>query len=335
MQSMIWAVIAAFAVALALGPIVIPILHRLKFGQMTREEGPKSHQVKSGTPTIGGIIFLAAAFAATLLFARDIFSNELLLAVLLTTLGYGLIGFLDDFIKVAKKRNLGLKAYQKFAGQMGIAIVLAIFCYQSPYVGSSVWVPFANTEWDLGIFYIPFAIFVIVATVNSANLSDGLDGLLSGMSLIILVTLGIILYYGAEAMAANGATLLAENLHGVAIFAAGLAGGCLGFLRVNTYPAKVFMGDTGSLALGGAIVSIMLVFKIPLLLPICCGLLMMSTISVILQVASFKLRGKRIFKMAPLHHHFEMCGMPETRVVSMYMIFTAVLCLLTLLIVSL
>lgn len=305
----------SFIIALLLGPLSIPLLKRLNVGQSIREEGPKSHIKKSGTPTMGGIIFLFAAIITSL---TSGIINKDLSVLIFSTLGFGAIGFIDDFIKVVLKRNLGLRAYQKLLAQILIAVVLVLYQTKTASQGTEVIVPFLNNFYlDLGILYLPFIIFVVVGTVNSVNLTDGLDGLATGITLIVLAFFSLIalkMGYGA-----------------VTVFSAALAGGCLGFLKYNSHPAKVFMGDTGSLALGGAIAAISIILKLPLILPIVGGVYFAETLSVILQVISFKLTGKRIFKMSPLHHHFELSGWRETKVVTIFWSVTVLLCLFGLL----
>lgn len=326
MQNGILALILSAAVVIVTGPFLIPLLKRLKFGQTEREDGPSSHLVKSGTPTMGGIMMIVAIIAATLIFGGEL---TFLLPALLVMTGYGLVGFLDDFIKVKMKRNLGLKAYQKIIAQFGIALVFA--WYLSRELGTAIYLPFFNVEWDLSWFYIPFAMFVILGTVNGVNLTDGLDGLASGVTLIYSLAMAVIFAYIGSAMSEVGQELYAAtgNLY---VFAAATAGACLGFLRFNSYPARVFMGDTGSMALGGAVAAMALFSRAVLLLPIMGGCFVASSVSVILQVGSYKLRNKkRIFKMAPLHHHFELLGHSETKIVSGYMIVTALLCAVCLL----
>lgn len=333
MQPLIYSVLISFAVCLVLGPVVIPMLKRLKFGQMVRDDGPQTHLIKAGTPTMGGVIILAALVTSTLVLALTSYgSMEFVLPSLLVTIGYGIIGFLDDFIKIRRKRSLGLRAYQKIIGQFALAVIVALFAYNHPLIGSKIIVPFSGAEWDLGIWYIPFIIFVVVAVVNGVNLTDGLDGLAAGVTLIYAATFNILLYFMALAAKQDMLVLYGASLDGLMIFAGALSGACMGFLRFNTYPAKVFMGDTGALSLGAAVALLAIFSRCTLLIPIMGGMFVASCVSVVLQVGSYKLRhGKRIFKMAPLHHHFELMGMPETRVVAMYMIITAVLCLVGLL----
>lgn len=305
-------IVIAFLISLFLGPIIIPILKKLKAGQSIREEGPKSHFSKSGTPTMGGIVIIVALIL-TVLSSGLINTDTIVLIV--ATVGFGLIGFIDDYIKIIKKRNLGLKAYQKLLAQVILAIVLAMYQSNTSEVGTKVIIPFLKSQYlDLGIAYIPFIVFVVVGTVNSVNLTDGLDGLASGVSVIVLSFFSLI--------------ALNTGSDSISIFSAALTGACLGFLIHNAYPAKIIMGDTGSLALGGAIVSISILLNLPLFLPIVGGIFFIETLSVIIQVVSFKLTKKRVFLMSPLHHHFELKGWKETKVVGVFWIITAVLCLI-------
>lgn len=330
MQPIIFSVMIAFIVSIVMGPVLIPMLQKLKFGQTVRNDGPERHKTKNGTPTMGGIMMLVAITVPVAIMAKGSF--EYVVLALLTTLGYGLVGFLDDFIKVKLKRSLGLRAYQKIIGQVGLALVIAVYAYNSPLIGSKLFVPFVNIEWDMGIFYIPFAVFVTVSLVNAVNLTDGLDGLASGVTLICAVAYAAIYSYSASLAASQGDMLYQVNMQNMVVFSGAVAGACLGFLRFNAFPARVFMGDTGSLALGGALSAMAILNRSMLLIPIMGGMFVASCISVILQVGSYKLRNKkRIFLMAPLHHHFELKGFPETKIVSMYMIITTILCMLSLL----
>ena len=314
--------LVAFGVAALLGPVVIPVLHRLKFGQNVRDDGPKTHLKKQNTPTMGGVIILAAIVAATLIFSKD---YSLTVWALLMTALFGLVGFLDDFIKIIRKRSLGLRAWQKIAAQFVLSLGFAIALYFHPSVGSTIWL-------DLGIFYIPFAMFVIIAAVNSVNLIDGLDGLSSSVTSIyslatgVMIVLFVLTYpeVPADPEAALEAQSLLGGLTGLSVFAFAVAGGCLGFLIHNTYPAKVFMGDLGAFTLGGAVAAMALLTRTSLLMPLMGILYVATSVSVILQVGSYKLRKKRIFRMAPLHHHFELGGTPETKIVSMYSVVTVI-----------
>lgn len=336
MKNAIFAMLLSAAVTIALGPLVIPMLRRLKFGQSERSDGPQSHLSKAGTPTMGGMMFIAGILVGTLAFTLS--ATELVLPALLVTLGFALVGFLDDFLKVKYKNTVGLRAYQKIIAQFAISLIIALYAYNSPFIGPKLYLAFFDVEWNPGIFYIPFIMFVVIAIVNAVNLTDGLDGLASGTSLVVAVTLCIMYLYMSAAMKMPGdqgqamQTQYSAELNAMAIFAAAVAGGCMGFLRYNAYPARVFMGDTGSLALGGALAMLTIFSRSVLLFPIMGACFVASAASSMIQVGYFKLtHGKRVFKMAPLHHHFELKGYPETRIVSVYMIVTAFLCLLCLL----
>lgn len=311
MQITIYATIVSFLMVLLLGPLVIPALRVFKFGQSIREEGPKSHLKKAGTPTMGGIMFIIGIIITTVIVSPKM--TGALWVALVTTVGYGLIGLLDDGLKIIRKKNLGLRAYQKLIGQILLAFILAYFAYTNGSIGSSIHIPFTNIMFNLGIWYIPFTMFTTVALTNAVNLTDGLDGLASGVTLIVSVFFAVVAY-------GLGSTDLS-------IFCGALVGGLLGFLKYNSYPAQVFMGDTGSLALGGAITALAILLKMPLIILIVGGIYVLEAASVVIQVVSFKLTGKRVFKMAPLHHHFEQIGWHETKVVAWFCILTAVLCL--------
>ena len=321
----------AFAIAMVLGPLVIPWLKKMKFGQTIYELGLESHKVKQGTPTMGGIIFAVPMIIVPILFSTADQRWSFLPMALVSTLGFGLVGFVDDYIKVSKKRSLGLTPMQKIVPQLVISLVRAIWAYCTPQIGSALIVPFTDKTWDLGIFYIPVMMFVLVGTVNSANLLDGVDGLLSGCSLIDFATMALVCVALGAANPEN-----AGNMTNMMVFCGAAAGGILGFLRFNTYPANVFMGDVGSFTIGGALVAVAMVTRTALLLPMIALAMLVSSLSDIIQVGYFKYTkkktgaGKRVFRMAPLHHHFEKGGMPETRIVSMYMSVTALLCLIAL-----
>ena len=300
-QVILFTIIMGFLICVLLSPIFIPFLRRLKFGQSIREEGPKSHQKKSGTPTMGGIVILLSIVITALVmtgkFAEPTVTTYLLLFV---TLGYGLLGFLDDFIKVVMKRNLGLTSKQKLACQVIIAIIFYII-FKKYNFSTVVEIPGFDISFDLGWFYVLFIVFWLVGFSNAVNLTDGLDGLVSGTAAIA---------FGAFAVLAWN-----QSQYEVAIFSVAIVGALLGFLVFNAHPAKVFMGDTGSLALGGAIATIAILLKLEILLIVVGGVFVIETLSVILQVISFKTTGKRIFKMSPLHHHYELVGWSEWRVV--------------------
>lgn len=306
-------IIVSFLIALFLGPVIIPVLRRLKVGQSIREEGPKSHYTKEGTPTMGGVIIVIAVIIS--LFTSGYYTQEIW-AALFFTLGFGLIGFIDDFIKVVLKRNLGLKAYQKILGQSIFAFLLALYGSRYSAYGTKLIIPFFNGFLDLGVLYIPFVMFVVLGTVNAVNLTDGLDGLNSGVTLIVTA---------AFALICNSMKSASPIFEGISIFSAAVAGACLGFLKHNAHPAKVFMGDTGSLSLGGAVSSIAVISNTVLLIPIIGGIYFAEALSVIIQVLHYKRTKKRIFRMAPLHHHFEMGGWKETKVVGVFWVATLIL----------
>lgn len=319
---MIASTVFGFIISLGLGIFVIPGLKRLKYGQNVRDDGPQSHLSKAGTPTMGGIIFLLGITGVWLLFETI---NMTMLVGVLFTWGFGIVGFVDDYIKVVKKRSLGLRAIEKLGFQVIFAAALAF--YISWNMGTKIWVPFTHIYLELGWMFVPFVVFFVLSVVNGVNLTDGLDGLASGVSLVVCATYAIIFYH----LTKSGIIPL-QNANGMMVFAGGFCGCLLGFLRFNVYPAKVFMGDTGSLAIGGAISYLALMSNTALLIPIIGGCFVASVVSVIMQVLSYKLRnGKRVLKMAPLHHHFELCGIKETKVVSMYIIATVILCLIGLL----
>ena len=328
MLSLILSVVVSFAIAISAGYIFIPMLRKFKAGQQVRDDGPKTHLVKAGTPTMGGVIIIIAVIITSLVFSRK--NMEFTLFSIASMGVFALIGFWDDFIKLFKKRSLGLRVYQKLIMQFAIGFAMAIFAYY--LVGSTLVVPFSGFSIDLGVGYIPFTAFVIVAIVNSVNLTDGLDGLAAGVTLVDAATFTLI-FMAMAGIGSMGSIIVNNDMFNMMVFAAALTGGCLGFLRFNRYPARVFMGDTGSFALGGALVIIGILSRMQLLLPIVGLMFVLSSLSVLLQVGSYKIRRKRIFKMAPLHHHFELSGMPETRVVAMYLIITIAICLVTLLFV--
>lgn len=312
LYSAIYAILIAFGINIVLCPIIIPFLTKLKFGQNVRDDGPQTHLVKSGTPTMGGIMILISLLIASLPFLKG---NKDAIAVLFVTLGYGVIGFIDDYIKVVKKRSLGLRAYQKIIGQLIITGAFLYYLYNFSDVGTDIYIPFTNGKTiDLGILFIPFFFIVMVGTVNSVNLTDGLDGLASGITVLVVT------FFLFNALAINKGLL--------PITGAGV-GALLGFLLFNTHPAKVFMGDTGSLALGGFVASIAIIMKMPIFIVIVGIVYVLEAVSVMLQVGYFKLtKGKRLFKMAPLHHHFEQCGWREVKVVAVFYIVTAIACLI-------
>ena len=337
MQQIIWPVLIAFLAVMVMGPIGIPLLKKLKYGQTIYELGPQSHLAKQGVPTMGGVIIAAAVLVVSLAFSRGR-SWSFVLYILLSGLLHGAIGFTDDYIKVAKKRSLGLTPKQKIMMQIVSGLILTLWAYFDPQIGAKVVVPYWNVEWNLGLFYIPLMILMFVFMINSANLLDGLDGLCASCSTVGLATFSLICF----AMAAGASHIPApegvdpvaysENLRNAAVICGAGAGACLGFLRFNTNPAKVIMGDTGSMFLGGMFVGVAMVTRLQLLLIPVCAAMIVSSLSVILQVMYCNMSGgKRLFKMSPLHHHFELCGMKEPRIVAMYTLFSVVMCLLAML----
>lgn len=316
MYRVVYYVLISFVISIVAGPILIPILHKLKFGQNIREEGPKSHQKKSGTPTIGGIIFILSSIITMILvikISNQKFTDEAMIS-LYALIGFGFIGLLDDLLKIIHKNNLGLRAYQKMFLLLLLSGCFAYYGANNSNIGTGVLIPFTHTIWNLGKWYIPIIILYYAAVTNAVNLTDGLDGLCSSITIMVMTFFSLVSY-----------SMMHYNL---SIFCGVVAGSLLGFLRFNAFPAKVFMGDTGSLALGGAIATVAMILKLPIIVAIVGGIYLLETLSVIIQVISFKLTGKRVFKMAPIHHHFELSGWHETKVVSVFSIATVVLCLI-------
>lgn len=309
-SKIIIAFVLSLVVSLLLGPLIIPMLHKLKFGQNIREEGPKNHLKKAGTPTIGGLIFITSTIVSMIIM-RYKFSDEAMV-VMYGMLAFGLIGFLDDMLKIIHKHNEGLTSKQKFLLQLLFSVIAAWYGYTS--IGTEISIPFTNIQIDLGWVFIPFVIFYFVALTNAVNLTDGLDGLNTSVTIIVMIFFAIASF--------------GTGHKSVAVFSVALIGGLIGFLNYNRYPAKVFMGDTGSIALGGAISTILLVLKNPLLIIIVGGIYVLETVSVIIQVTYYKKTKKRFFKMAPIHHHFEQLGWSEIKIVVVFSAITAVLCLL-------
>ncbi len=319
MFDLIFLVVIATMASAVLTSVEIPILKNKQFQQFIREEGPQSHLSKAGTPTMGGIAIVGTLVFITLA-AGDITMDTF--AMLVVTLLFGAIGFFDDYIKVAKKHNLGLRAWQKLALQILFAGALALYVAKFTEHGTEVWLPIIDKYLDFGALYVPFVMFVVVAMANAVNLTDGLDGLSSGVTVLVSFFFGIVAASFGHASGMN--------------FCAALCGGCLGFLFFNKYPAKLFMGDTGSMALGGALAAVAIIMKVEFLLPIAGLVYVMEALSVIIQVGYFKLTGgKRIFKMAPIHHHFEECGMKEQHVVIMFWIVALICCAIAALVMGL
>lgn len=327
-HKLLLAVLLGFLFTAIPGPAVIRFLKRMNFRQTERKEGPQSHLSKTGTPTMGGVFLLLGWLLAALIGVREGFS--LVLPVLLVMALCGLMGFLDDFIKISTGTSMGLLPYQKVLLQFVVSLLAAAWLYRSEWVGSAITLPFSGKSWDLGFFYIPFALFVLMGSMNGVNLTDGLDGLAAGTSLVIQLSYALLFGLMPLVGGFGGWTVDGANYGGMAVYAAAGAGALMGFLLFNAYPARIFMGDTGSLALGGVIAMEALVSKSPLLLPLMGVSFVISTLSVMIQVGSYKLRnGKRVFKMAPLHHHFELMGVSEPRITALYMLLTGVCCALS------
>lgn len=307
-------VIISFVVSVVLSPVIIPFLKKLKAGQTVRDDGPKTHLKKTGTPTMGGIIILLSVIVTSIFYVRD---YPKILPVLFVTLGFGIIGFLDDYIKVVLKRAMGLTPLQKLAGQIVVTGVFAFYVTQVLKLDVAMKVPFMKGQLtDFGIWNIPVMFFIVLATVNGTNFTDGLDGLASSVT-VIVATFFSVVAVGTQS--------------GIEPITCAVAGALLGFLLFNVYPASVFMGDTGSLALGGFVASAAYMMQMPLFIPIVGLVYAVEVLSVVLQVVYYKISGgKRIFKMAPLHHHFELCGWSETKIVACFSIVTAILCLVAL-----
>lgn len=313
---MVIPVLIAFGLSVLTGPIVIPILRRLKMGQTEREEGVKSHLKKAGTPTMGGVIILFAITMTSLIYVKE---YPKVIPVLFVTLGFGMIGFLDDYLKVVLKRSDGLMPMQKMALQIVVTAIFAFYIVKVAKVPLTMLVPFTGGKyyWDIGWLAIPVLFFAVIGTVNGVNFTDGLDGLASSVTVLVAT------FFTVVAMG---------NKSGIEPITCAVVGALLGFLLFNVYPASVFMGDTGSLALGGFVASAAYMLQMPLFIIIVGLIYLIEVLSVMIQVAYFKKTGgKRFFKMAPIHHHFELCGWSETRVVAVFSIVTAILCLIALL----
>ena len=307
-------VLISFALSVAMGPIVIPILRRMKMGQTEREEGVQSHLLKAGTPTMGGIMILASILITSLFYIKD---YPKIIPILFVTLGFGLVGFLDDYLKVVMKRSDGLFPMQKMGLQIVITAIFAFYVVKFTDVPLTWIIPFTNGKViDWGFLAIPFMFIVIIGTVNGVNFTDGLDGLASSVT-VLVATFFTVVAIGTQS--------------GIEPVTCAVVGALLGFLLFNVYPASVFMGDTGSLALGGFVASTAYMLQMPLFIVIVGLIYLVEVLSVMIQVTYFKKTGgKRIFKMAPIHHHFELCGWSETRVVAVFSIITAILCLIAL-----
>ncbi len=309
---MVIPVLIAFGLSVLMGPIVIPFLRRLKMGQTERVEGVQSHLKKAGTPTMGGVMILAAITITSLIYVRE---YPKIIPILFVTLGFGMIGFLDDYLKVVLKRSDGLFPMQKMALQIVITGIFAFYIVKIAKIPLTMLVPFSGGKyWDIGWLAIPVLFFAVIGTVNGVNFTDGLDGLASSVT-VLVATFFTVVAIGTKS--------------GIEPITCAVVGALLGFLLFNVYPASVFMGDTGSLALGGFVASTAYMLQMPLFIILVGAIYLMEVLSVMIQVTYFKATGgKRIFKMAPIHHHFELCGWSETRVVAVFSIITAILCLI-------
>ena len=315
----VFPVLISFAISVILGPIVIPFLRRLKMGQTERVEGVQSHLKKAGTPTMGGVIFLIATVITSLFYVRD---YPKVIPVLFLTLGFGIIGFLDDYLKVVLRRSDGLLPWQKFSLQVVVTAVFTYYLVNYTDVNLAMRIPFWSDHYlNLGWLAVPVLFFAVIGTVNGVNFTDGLDGLASSVTLIVAVFFSVV-SIGTKS--------------GIEPITCAVVGSLMGFLLFNVYPAKVFMGDTGSLALGGFVAGVAYAMQMPLFIILVGLIYLVEVLSVMLQVSYFKAtHGKRIFKMAPIHHHFELCGWSETRVVAVFSVVTAIMCLIALLALSL
>ena len=309
---MVIPVLIAFGLSVLMGPFVIPFLRRLKMGQTERVEGVQSHLKKAGTPTMGGVMILAAITITSLIYVRE---YPKIIPILFVTLGFGMVGFLDDYLKVVLKRSDGLFPMQKMALQIVITGIFAFYIVKVAKIPLTMLVPFSGGKyWNIGWFAIPVLFFAVIGTVNGVNFTDGLDGLASSVT-VLVATFFTVVAIGTKS--------------GIEPITCAVVGALLGFLLFNVYPASVFMGDTGSLALGGFVASTAYMLQMPLFIILVGAIYLMEVLSVMIQVSYFKATGgKRIFKMAPIHHHFELCGWSETRVVAVFSIITAILCLI-------
>ncbi len=304
--------LVSFFIAVLIGPKVIDLLKKLKAGQTEREEGLESHQKKTGTPTMGGIIFLLPVVVIGIFYGA---THKEVIPVLILTIGFGIIGFLDDYIKVVRKHNLGLRAWQKILGQFIVTMLFAVYVLNFTDISLGMKIPFTQITLDFGLFNIPIMFFIALGTANGTNFTDGVDGLCGSVTAVVAAFFAIAgMHYGAT---------------GAEVMSAAMVGALLGYLVYNVYPGKVMMGDTGSLAIGGFVTGIAYVMQMPIFIVIVGFIYAFEVISVILQVSYFKLtHGKRIFRMAPIHHHFEKGGWSETRVVNVFTTVTILLCLI-------
>ena len=306
-------VVISFFIAVLIGPKIIELLRRLKAGQTERVEGLESHQKKTGTPTMGGIIFLIPVVIIGIFYGR---THKEVIPVLILTIGFGIIGFLDDYIKVVRKHNLGLRAWQKILGQFIVAVLFALYVENFTDISLAMKVPFTSIVLDFGFWNIPILFFIALGTANGTNFTDGVDGLCASVTAVVAAFFAVAgMHYGAT---------------GAEVMSSAMVGALLGYLVYNVYPGKVMMGDTGSLAIGGFVTGVVYVMQMPIFIAIAGFIYALEVISVIMQVSYFKItHGKRIFRMAPIHHHFEKGGWSETKVVNVFTTITILLCLLS------
>lgn len=312
MELIILGILSSFFITFLIGKFLIPIIRTLNLGQNIREDGPKSHQKKAGTPTFGGVIFILASIVVTLILCKD-YKSEGMVA-LYSLLIFGLIGLTDDIFKKLHKKNEGLKPMGKLFLLLIASFTFTIYGYITPSIGSSIYIPLLDTSVDFKLMYVPFIIFYYLCTTNAVNLTDGIDGLCSTVTIIVMIFLLILSF--------------SLGHYSLSIFCSIVVGCLLAFLIFNTFPAKIIMGDTGSLALGGAVATVAMILKLPLIIIIIGGIYVIETLSVVIQVTSFKLFGKRVFKMAPIHHSFELSGFHETKIVTIFSVTTVLLCLI-------
>jgi phospho-N-acetylmuramoyl-pentapeptide-transferase len=312
MNVLIFCILISFIISLLLGQLLIPALHRLKFGQYIKEEAPENHKKKAGTPTMGGIIFILSTIITNFLFVKHIsFENYICLFALIS---FGIIGLLDDGLKIFRKKNEGLTSRQKMLLLIIVSTIFSFIGYNTNSIGSAIIIPFWGRLFNLGIYYVPFIVLYYISITNSVNLTDGLDGLCTSVTLMVMTFFTLVSF--------------ALGYYSVSIFCAVIVGSLLGFLRYNSFPAKIIMGDTGALALGGAIGVVGMTLKLPLIVIIVGGIYVLETLSDIIQITVFKITGKRFFKMAPIHHSLELSGWHEAKIVSVFCIITTILCLL-------
>lgn len=322
MEKLLLSFLLSFALTLVIGFAVLPLLKKSKAKQQILQY-VEEHKSKSGTPTMGGVIFLVgSAIACLIMFEGDSTLAYLSLAV---TLGYGIVGFLDDFIKIFFRRNLGLRAYQKIILQLGVALIVGFFSYNARLINGEFYLPFFGGEFSMGPWTVPFVVFIFLATTNGVNLTDGMDGLAASVTAAYMAFFAVYLTITAQNLDLGGFIAASEEYYNLSVFSCVMTGALAAYLIFNVFPAKVFMGDTGSLALGGAVACVAVLSKNSLLIPIVGIMYVVSVVSVIMQVARYKLTKKRFFLMAPYHHHLQMKGMSEPRITCVYTVVTVVM----------